>query len=207
MVSREERGRGVPLDDTQRVARHYGITIEEARALLEKYSPQELLPERGYGLTASREIVGYTVEDFKAALNTMESSLPEGGQARVQLFTGTLPDDDSLAEFYIKATAAGHHISYPTAGIVEGVPTTEFSLQKGSPEWAALIPLIPTVLVVGLIAFGIVRIEAIARAILPIAITVVVGIVVLAGIARSERLGTKYLERIPETRKKALAAR
>lgn len=48
----EERGRGVPLDDAERVARHYGISIEEACEWLETHTVEELIPPRGTGLTA-----------------------------------------------------------------------------------------------------------------------------------------------------------
>ena len=44
--AREERGRGIPLDDGQRAARHYGITPEEYLACPRCYP----LPERGAGL-------------------------------------------------------------------------------------------------------------------------------------------------------------
>jgi len=43
----EERGRGVPLEDIDRVCRHYGITPEEYYANPEAYP----LPERGTGLS------------------------------------------------------------------------------------------------------------------------------------------------------------
>jgi len=46
----EERGRGVPLEDIDRVCRHYGITQEEYLANPEAYP----LPERGTGLTERR---------------------------------------------------------------------------------------------------------------------------------------------------------
>jgi hypothetical protein len=45
-----ERRYGIPLADVERVANHYGITLEEAEALLEQDPVEELLPERGYGL-------------------------------------------------------------------------------------------------------------------------------------------------------------
>lgn len=45
------RGRGISLNDAERVARHYGISVEDARGLLAKYSVAELLPGIGYGLT------------------------------------------------------------------------------------------------------------------------------------------------------------
>jgi len=209
-AAREDRGKGVPLDDVQRVARHYGVTIQEACDLLASYPVEELLPERGYGLTAA-QLIGYTTDDLRIALDAMEESLPTGGNANLKLYTERMPTDEDLAEAFLNMTAAGFHLSYPTARLVEGVPTTELVLIKGSPQWSLLIPLIPTVFILGLIAFGITRIEAISRALLPIAITAVVGIIAIAGLMRkpAERVAERAAQRyLPGTsQKKVLAAR
>jgi hypothetical protein len=208
--AREERGKGVPLDDAQRVARHYGVSIQEACDLLAVYSVEELLPERGYGLITGSQLIGYTVDDLRLSLDAMEDSLPSGGKASLQLCTERMPTEEELAEAYLQMTAAGFHLSYPTASLVEGVPTTQLVLTKGSPQWSLLIPIVPTLFVVGLIAFGITRIEAIGKAILPIFITAVVGLVAIAGLMRTtagrvaERAAERYL---PKSEKKALAAR
>jgi len=211
-VAREDRGKGVPLDDAQRVARHYGISMEEACQLLTVYSPEELLPERGYGLsTGGATIIGATVDDLEVALAAMETYLPAGGKASLELCTEAMPTEESLAEFYLQATAAGFHLSYPTARIVEGIPTTEIVLQKGSPVLLAIVPLMVPLLVIGLIAFSITRIETITKALLPILLVAVGGVIIIAGLMRRpaeravERATAKYL---PETaRKKVLAAR
>lgn len=209
-AAREERGRGVPLNDVERVARHYNISLEEACDLLAVYTVGELLPERGYGLTVPMELTGHTIDDLKVALNAMEDSLPLGGKAKLQLCTMSLPSEADLAYTYLQLTAAGFHTSYPMAGVIQGVPTTEMTLIKGSPQWASLIAIVPTMLIVGLIAFGITRIEAISRALLPILLTVVVGGVVIIGMMRApagriaERAAQRYL---PSTQKKVLAAR
>jgi len=44
--AREDRGKGIPLDDAQRAARHYGITPEQYLACPTCYP----LPDRGAGL-------------------------------------------------------------------------------------------------------------------------------------------------------------
>lgn len=44
--AREERGKGIPLNDLQRAARHYGVTEDEVLRNPEKYP----LPPRGTGL-------------------------------------------------------------------------------------------------------------------------------------------------------------
>ena len=47
----EERGRGIPLSDVERVMRHYNIDEATARYYLSVHPIEILLPERGYGLT------------------------------------------------------------------------------------------------------------------------------------------------------------
>ena len=46
----EERGRGVPLSDLERLMRHYNISEHTARYWLTFHTFEELLPERGTGL-------------------------------------------------------------------------------------------------------------------------------------------------------------
>lgn len=156
------------------------------------------------------EIVGYSVNDLRVALDAMEESIPAGAKASLKLYTDRMPTDEDLAEAFLQMTTAGFHISYPTARLVEGVPSTQFVLTKGSPQWSLLVPLIPTLFIVGLIAFGITRIEAIGRALLPIFITAVVGIIAIAGLMRkpAERVAERAAQRyLPKSEKKALAAR
>ncbi len=47
----EERGRGVPLTDVERVMRHWGVDYETACYWLSIHSVDKLLPERGTGLS------------------------------------------------------------------------------------------------------------------------------------------------------------
>jgi len=47
----EERGRGIPLPDIERVMRHYNIDEATARYYLSVHPVEILLPERGYGFT------------------------------------------------------------------------------------------------------------------------------------------------------------
>ena len=49
----EERRKGYPRTDAERVAAHYGISLEEAEQWLTIHSVEELLPPRGYGLTGN----------------------------------------------------------------------------------------------------------------------------------------------------------
>jgi len=192
-----ERGKGIPRSDSERVAEHFGITIEEACDLLAVYAPEELLPERGYGLTTATQVVGHSLQELPGALNTMEDSLAKGSKAKLELCTENMPSDEDLDELFRSATAAGFHLSHPTAKRINGVATTELVLTKGSPQWALLIPLIPTALIVGLVAFGLVRIEEISKALLPLMITGAVGLVALSLIVRKpvERIAERAAER------------
>lgn len=209
----EERGRGVPLDDAQRVARHYGTTIEEACYLLSIYSVEELLPERGYGLTsaAQQEIIGYSAAELPTALDLVESTMKVGEKARLAICTEALPTEDELDDLYLGMIAGGFHAYRPTARVIDGIPTTQLVLQKGSPSFAVIVPLLVPLFIIGLIAFGIVQIEAISKALLPLMIAGAVGLVALALIVR--RPAEKYIERggkLPlaaATSKKALAVR
>ena len=192
----EERGRGVPLNDAQRVARHYGTTIEEACYLLSIYSVEELLPERGYGLTsaAQQEIIGYSAAELPTALDLMESTMEVEGKACLAICTEALPTEDELEDLYLGMIASGFHDYRPTARVINGVPTTELVLQKGSPSFAVIVPLLVPLFIIGLIAFGIVQIEAIGKALLPLMIAGTVGVVALALIVRKP--AEKYLERV-----------
>ena len=191
----EERGKGIPLDNAQRIARHYGITIEEACDLLRTYSVEELLPERGYGLTsaAQREIVGYSAAELPAALDQVEAAMEVGQKAKLFICTEGLPTEDELDTLYLGMLASGFHDYRPTARVIDGIPTTELVLQKGSPSFAVIVPLLVPLFIVGLVAFGIVQIEAISKALLPLMITGAVGLVALALIVRKP--AEKYLER------------
>jgi len=215
----QERGRGVPLRDAERVARHYGFSVEQAEELLEKYPVSELIPERGYGLgtrATPTSVIGYSASELPLALTTMEGSLKNSQHARLTICSQELPTEEDLARFYLQVVASGHHSSRPKARLVRGIPTTELVLTKGSPQWALLIPLIPIALITGLITFGLTRIETISKAIMPVLLVAIGGTVVLVGLlARpAERVAVKYLEkgpalsRLPQTEpKKALAVK
>jgi len=155
------------------------------------------------------QIVGYTVDDLRIALDAMEEAIPLGAKVKVDLFTERMPTEVDLAESFLKMAAAGAHVSYPTAVLVDGVPTTSFNMEKGSPAFALAIPLIVPLLTIGLIFFAVTKIETISKALFPILVLGLTGVVILAGIARSERLGTKYIEQrySPSTYPKVLAVR
>lgn len=156
------------------------------------------------------EIIGYSAAELPSALNLMESTMEVGEKACLAICTEALPTEDELFDLYLGLIVSGFHDYRPTARLIDGIPTTELVLQKGSPEFALIIPLLVPLFTIGLIVFGIVRIEAISKALLPLLICGTVGLVALALIVR--RPAEKYIERggaIPRlsaATKKALAA-
>jgi len=158
-----------------------------------------------------QEIIGFSQAELASGLEMMESSINYGDKARVTLCTETLPDEAQLAEVYLGMLSTGHHVSYPTAAVVDGIPTTEFIIRKGSPFWPLIIPLIVPLFTVGLVAFGITKIETITKALVPIILISIGGLIVLAAVL--SKPATKYIERggkvpyLPSTSKKALAVR
>lgn len=152
-----------------------------------------------------KEIIGHSLNELPAALDLMESSIEVGQSVRITICTEALPSDEVLDNLYYGMIAAGCHVSKPVAGIIEDISTTQFVLQKGSPAWAVLVPLIVPLAIIGLITFGILKIETIVKALLPLVAIIVGGVIFLAVIVRAP--ATKYLERGERTPKKALAAR
>jgi len=140
-----------------------------------------------------QEIVGYTQEELSTALEVMEASMVMGQHAQISICTEQTPSQAVLGEFYGGMVEAGFHLSHPTTRLVDGIPTTEFTLRKGSPFWPMLIPIIVPVLTMGLIAFGIIKIADIATAIMPLVLITIGGLVVLAATLRKPV--TAYIER------------
>lgn len=158
-----------------------------------------------------REILGYSEEELPAALELMESSLEMGQKARITICTEALATQEELETLYLGMIANGFHTSRPTPFVAGGAPSTEFILEKGSPAWVALIPLIVPILTIGLIVFGITKIETIAKALLPVMLITFGGLIILVVALRKPAI--KYIERgaptprLPATSKKAVAAR
>jgi len=158
----------------------------------------------------TNEIIGYSAAELPTALDLMESTLEVGGKACLAICTEALPTEDELYDLYLGMLANGFHAYRPTARVIEGIPTTELILQKGSPSFAVIVPLLVPLFIIGLIAFGIVQIEAISKALLPLMIVGAVGLVAVALIVRKP--AEKYIERVGATprlaaaTKKALAA-
>ncbi|MDD4985817.1 MAG: ArdC-like ssDNA-binding domain-containing protein [Dehalococcoidales bacterium] len=177
------------FNDFEIIAAYYGVTPEEAKILIEAYGMDQLLGKQRStsGRSVSGSVVGTTIEDLTAALDAVESSLAIGQSARLEMCTEQMPSDADLAQLYLDLVNAGFHVSYPVASMASGIPTTSIALRKGSPEWVALVPILPTLFVIGLIAFGITQISNISSAIFPIVLTLVLGVVALAVITTSRR--------------------
>jgi len=204
---------GIPKNDVERLMSHYGISEEEACELLASYPADLLLPERGSGL-APVEIVGFSQSELASGLELMESGINYGESARVTLCTEGLPSEADLAQVYLDVLASGHHISNPTSAVIKGIPTTEFVIRKGSPQWQLIVPLLIPVFTIGLVAFGITKIESITKALVPIILISIGGLIILAAVL--SKPATKYIERggkvpyLPATKsssKKTLAVR
>jgi hypothetical protein len=173
---------------------------------LEEINPTMVYEEeRQHWQTGSTpvEIVGHDSGELSRALTLMEDSINYGQKARVQLLTDTLPTRAELDTLYSAMVANGFHTTKPTAKVVGGIPSITMIIRKGSPAWSLLIPLIPIGIIGGLIAFGITRIETISRALLPLMLVTVGGIVVVIGmLSRKQVMETarSYVERAPTRR-------
>ena len=158
-----------------------------------------------------QEIFGYSQSELATALTLMEDSMGMGQKARITLCTEGMPTEEELDQMFQGMKGTGCHLSRPTAGLVEGIPTTEFVLRKGSPQWQIIIPLLIPLFTIGLVAWGITRIESITKALVPLMLIGFGGLILLAITLRkpaeriAERVGAKYLPRTAG--KKALAAR
>jgi len=138
------------------------------------------------------EIVGYSKEYLATALEVMESNIDFGEKARITICTEGMPTEEELDYMFLGMVETGCHVSRPIAGLVEGIPTTEFVLQKGSPQWQVIIPILIPFFTILLIAFGITKIEAMSKALVPIILISIGGLVVLAAVLAKP--ATKYIE-------------
>ena len=181
-VASDERHQGIPLTDSERVARHYNISLDQANTLLSVYTLSDLVPARGSGLPSNFALVGYSEDDLRYALNVAEENLAHGEQIEIAIVSQQPPTEEELAGFYVAAAANGHHLtSYPVTAMEDGLPVTSFNVKKGSPLLLALIPIIPTVLIIGLVAFGITRLSDIQKVLMPILLVSVGALILLAG--------------------------
>ncbi|MDD5511553.1 MAG: hypothetical protein PHI12_12195 [Dehalococcoidales bacterium] len=145
----------------------------------------------------STQLVGYSIEDLGLALDVMEQQTPVGGTCRVEICTEDTPTPEMLQQMYESITATGHEISYPTCERGAWVTVTSFDIKKSEPyeiyQWQLLLPLIIPLAAMGLVTFGILKIDTISKAIVPIVL--IVGGVLIISLALLQKPATKYLER------------
>jgi len=152
----------------------------------------------------ARELIGYDLEDMTLALNAMEDSLNTGERARLKLCTNSLPSESEIESIYNNLIANGFHVNYPSAYLDGEIAVTDLVLTKGSPQWAAIIPLIVPILIIGLIAFSIVKIESIASALVKlIAVAGAVAIILAIIIRAPSRRELARIREIERSREKA----
>lgn len=168
---------------------YIGLTREKAKEVA----------MNGHAREGEECLTGTSMSELDSALNLFENSLNPGEKARLDLATYALPSRDDLDAMWADMLASGFHVSRPRARIVDGIPLVSLTLTKGSPVWAALIPLIVPIAIVGLIAFGIVKIEAITKALFPLILATGGLFVIALGLMRqpaaraAEMAAAKYL--------------
>lgn len=157
------------------------------------------------------EVLGHSPSELPEGLALMEAALFMGEKATLTFCTEVLPTKEELNYIYDGMKAEGCHISKPTARLVKGIPTTQFVLRKGSPTWVLLIPILVPLFTIGLIAWGIAKIETISKAIVPI-ILILGGLLIVVAVVLREP-AQKYLERggrvpgLPATETKRLTSK
>ncbi|MDD4986618.1 MAG: hypothetical protein PHQ43_12730, partial [Dehalococcoidales bacterium] len=184
---------------------------EEMFPVYEGTNPMRVYDEpRPYWQTdadVALEIAGHGINEFANALTIMEDSIEHGEKAKVQMVVDSMPSQLELDYLYKEMIDSGFHTTKPVARMIDGYPTITMVLRKGSPVWAALIPLIPTVIVGGLVAFGITKIESISKALLPLLLVTVGGVIMVVALASREpvvsaaerALSSGALRRLPST--------
>jgi hypothetical protein len=124
---------------------------------------------------------GNTTGEMSQALSVTEQTLTEGESVSIVLVSNNHLLPIEVDEWYGSMLASGFHISKPLITSFNGYQVVNFDATKGSPALAALIPLIPAVLVIGLVGWGIFNLKSITEALLPLALTV--GGLVIIGLA------------------------
>jgi len=141
-------------------------------------------------------LTGYDLNDLPFALQVMEQQTQPGGFCQVQLCGEELPSPEVVEKFYQGVLNTGHTISYPVCSMSGEVAVTSFNIMRDMPyeqyQWAILVPLIGTLAIPALIAFGIVKIGDISAAIVPILL--IAGGIIIITVALLRQPVTKYIE-------------
>ena len=148
----------------------------------------------------ARQYVSTDISQLPQDLLDMEKSLPAGGECLIQLCTEFVPDQSDLDQFYTDMVEEGFHVSKPVVSMIGGVPVTSFVAKKGSPLLLALVALIPTALIVGIVAYGIYKINDISASLtnllVPVLLVIFGGTIIVGALLRkpAENIATAYLQ-------------
>ena len=102
-TTQKERRRGEPRSDVERVAEHYGVTIEEACDMLEQYTVEELLPERGAGIERGTAALSPVPPVFERAVAMPALLNPRATIDKVEPLSFRPGDRIDLAVYYTPA--------------------------------------------------------------------------------------------------------
>ena len=138
---------------------------------------------------------GFSAADLPSGLNSFEDSIAIGEAAYVTLVSENPITQAEADAFHNQLLAAGFHTAESLTVTSDGkLCALTIPLLKGSPVWALLIPMIPLLFIGGLVAFSIVKIEEISKALLPLIITV--GVFSVAAILLLRQPATEYIKKM-----------
>ncbi len=158
------------------------------------------------------QIVGYSLEDLDIALQAVEPHLNAGKPIELVLCTERLPTEEDLANFVIDADRAGFKTDFPSVDLNSGIPVTRVVLSYDLSNLggsrlttgalpAAIIPLIGLLGILGVITFGIVKLDDITSSLMPLVLAVGGVLIIVLALARkpTENIAVKYFERGGQT--------
>jgi hypothetical protein len=125
-------------------------------------------------------VSGSSMEELSASLSYMDSVINAGESLQIALITSEIPSQIDLNSWYSNIQATGLISSRPRTNIINGQPVTTVVITKSYPDishtgafpLALLITTLPTVIILGLVAFGMVKLESLTKAVLPLILTV-----------------------------------
>lgn len=126
------------------------------------------------------ELIGTSIGELQVALDTIEDEVSYGDAIILELVgTNGLTQSELDALYKDLATHGFHFSGNITQTHITPLYSLRVPIKKGSPQWAMLIGFIPLIVISGMIAFGIMKIEQISKAILPL-ILATGGLVIIA---------------------------
>ena len=142
-------------------------------------------------------LIGYTLDEFPAALDAMERSTPAGKWCNIALACDKMPTKEQCDLAWAQVTITGHHMTKPITQFVNGTAYVSFNIQRDVPyvkyQWQIIIPLIVPVLTIGLVGWGITKIKEIGESVLPIIAVAIGGLVII--VAALRKSAEKFVDR------------